>query len=217
MSDQLKGQEPGLYNIGKSFAVKFGTMHPLKGPVAGSEEKGRIVIYSWDYVDVCMWEQCKAHDKCVFYIKRTEPTGGQCKVMHWFLKGVAVTFFNGQQTGIDVWRVGMHLMPLYRVYCKLLIAEVADPIAIYTDKQGRKQINPLYKQITDMADKISREVSKLEKQGLISPGNAPPLSIDEHFSRPKMIMRNRPVKIKEPGKAGRPRNPVKAKKRVKRR
>ena len=47
------------------------------------------------------------------------------------------------------YRVGMHLMPMYRTLCRLKIEELGVNHIITTSDTGRKQANPIYKEIRD--------------------------------------------------------------------
>ena len=186
--------QDSLFDVSKQFGVRFGTLHPLKGPLATKTHKDGIVIYSWDYVDRCVWNLCSAHLVCHFYDdKKNPPVGGACKIMHYMMKGAALTMFDfDTMSKLDIWRVGMHLLPLYRLYCKLLIAEAGEPIVLYRDKQNRLCMNPIHKAISDMAEKISREVTKLQKEGKAL-GFELPRTIDVDFAKPKTIVRRKEV------------------------
>ena len=186
--------QKGRYKLGKGFGVRFGTLHPMKGPLARETEEDGVIIYSWDYVDRCMWHLCKAHEYCHFYDDRRDPPKNRtCRVMHWMLEGAAMTFFDSERSAADIWRIGMHILPLYRLYCKLLIEEVVESDVLYREK-GVLKINPIQKAISDIIDRISREVGRLERAGKLSKGSFEVGSvpvIDEHFSKPKKIMYRR--------------------------
>ena len=142
------------FPVTKTFTERFGTMHPLKG------SKDEITMYSWDLIEECAGDRCRAVGYCHF----SKSKRGKCRVMYWFLNGVVETFIRDQVLSQrEMWKVGMQLMPMYKVWCKLLIFESS----VSVDKVGYKnskdewRIHPIFKSIGDHVDKINKLELKL--------------------------------------------------------
>lgn len=116
-----------------SVGIKKGTYHELS-------------LYTWDAIPACTDTKCKANVICDFDRR------GRCTVMIQYLKGTSVMLFKNFGEVLDeptFYRIGMHLMPLYRILCRLKIEELGITDIVRTTDTGRKQANPIYKEIRD--------------------------------------------------------------------
>ncbi len=123
-----------------SMNVRYGKITVRKG------NYDELALYSWDAVPDCKDEMCKAHFMCDFDRR------GKCTTMMQYLKGTSQMIFKNFGEVLDeptFYRVGMHLMPMYRTLSRLKIEELGVNNIITTSDTGRKQANPIYKEIRD--------------------------------------------------------------------
>lgn len=104
------------------------------------------IFFAWDAIQDCNVDLCSASDKCG-YIK----TGGKCAVQVTYLK----TFFESvvntydHMTETELFKVGMHLVPLYSQLCRLKIEEMGTEQVAYFNDKGNRVINPIFKEIRE--------------------------------------------------------------------
>jgi hypothetical protein len=143
----------------------FGSLRIQKGKL-----KEDSLFYSWDAVPMCRELDCPIVESCT-YVKG--PTV-KCHVHYQFLKSLSVVLYRNFSDVLDeskLYRVGMHMMPLYKMLCKLLIEEHAVQNAVYEDGKGIRRAHPVFKEVRDTLQAISKEWRSL---GLHSPGSAGP-------------------------------------------
>jgi len=107
---------------------------------------GTSLFYAWDAVPDCTAEQCPAFANCIYDKK------DKCKVIREGLKGLSFVLFRNfreKMTEDQLWRIGMHLMPLYRMLFRLNIEELGVDRVIVEDMRGIRRINPLYKELRE--------------------------------------------------------------------
>ena len=130
-----------MEHLPDSLDQRYGKITVRKGNY-GDE----LALYSWDAVPDCKDERCKAHFMCEFDRR------GKCTTMMQYLKGTSQMIFKNFGEVLDeptFYRVGMHLMPMYRTLCRLKIEELGVNNIVTTSDTGRKQANPIYKEIRD--------------------------------------------------------------------
>jgi len=141
----------------------------LRGLAENDEKQSAIrPLYTWDYIQECT-ERCPAYrgDTCHYDKSKLK----RCGVMSNFLKGVADTIMMSIPEGEEVdpmflWRVGMHLMPLYQMFGRMKIEEATFSRVIYTDDKGRRKANPIYKEIRSTLKLIERTWKNLNLSGV---------------------------------------------------
>jgi len=147
----------GTGGLPKQFGVKIGSIGVLRGTVRRKigeiEEDGevkdvidKLSLYSWDVVQECGMKQCPAYVTCPL------DKDGKCGVMMQYLRATSAMFFNNfaEVLGeVEFYRIGMHMMPLYRMLCKLKIAEIGAVKVVISGVGGRKYINPIFKEVRD--------------------------------------------------------------------
>lgn len=107
---------------------------------------GTSLFYAWDAVPECSAERCPAFANCIYDKK------DKCKVIREGLKGLSFVLFRNfkeKMTEDQLWRIGMHLMPLYRMLLRLNIEELGVDRVIVEDMRGIRRINPLYKELRE--------------------------------------------------------------------
>lgn len=113
---------------------KIGNLGVFRG------KDGDIRHYSWDAVQKCKPDECGIGDVCKWAWE-----SDKCKVHLNYIVAVHGTLersFGRQLTNSMRWRVGMHLIPLYSILCKLLMTEYGN-VGVYA---GGK-MNPVYSEI----------------------------------------------------------------------
>jgi len=151
-----------------THAVKIGTMAVQKGLNNEGEQ-----TYSWDVVQKCMHENCPALDTC-HYEAHVE-SDGICKVLKAYIRSATLVLYNEQKdlSAAQRFQVGMHIMPLYKILCKLKIEEVGVVRAVTTNSRGTLVVNPLYKEIRETIKTIDVVWRSIGVQGAKRPNTSP--------------------------------------------
>jgi len=111
----------------------------------GTTPDGSIMLYSWDVVQECIGDDCPAYLICKF--KKV----GRCYAQTQYLRAISSVVFRNYQnlTEPQLYRIGMHLVPLYKTLIRLKIEELGVTSVLYTDGRGNKRVNPLFKEIRE--------------------------------------------------------------------
>jgi hypothetical protein len=107
-------------------------------------------IVAWSVIMDCLKDRCRIEEICM-YEKR-----GKCTVQMHFLQ-VTMDMIEKENPGLDynqAWRIGMHLVPLYKTLSKLYMDELAVCHPTYTTEKGTRQSHPVYKEIRDTVKMI---------------------------------------------------------------
>jgi hypothetical protein len=131
-----------------------------KGKVHGVDDdrETHLRLVSWDAVSYCYRtigdEPCPIHDLCE-YDPENEPTRGpkagahgKCIVQLDYLREferALMAVLPKDTDQLTMYRIGIHLIPLYKQLCKLNMEEVHCKTMIKKGKQ--RQINPVLKEI----------------------------------------------------------------------
>ncbi len=132
-----------------SYSNKLGSMAVQKG----NNTEGNMT-YSWDVGQKCQHQDCPAIVECHYEEKIEE--GGICKVMRNYIRSAAVVLYESQK-GISAaqrFQIGMQIMPLYRILCKLKIAEVGVINPVYHTERGSIGVHPIFKEIRETIKSI---------------------------------------------------------------
>ena len=134
-------------------------------------------LYTWDFVQYCT-PRCPAfnNDTCNFKKPDKDETT-KCRVMNIFIKSAADTMMQAFEKRKEVdpkalWRIGMHMMPLYSMLGRMKIEEATFNRVIYTDDKGRRKANPIYKEIRETVKQIEMTWEKIGLGGKIGMTNA---------------------------------------------
>jgi len=165
---------------------KVGTLHPTVGVVGDRQ------IAAWFPSSECN-ESCSIWDQCSRKGLYNQKIGSPCGLESVYLRTVYGSLISedpekgiaDKLDDIELYRVGYHLMPLYRQLILLKKEEFAIKNITSVDKAGKLQVNPVLKEIRDVITKISKEISDLglhkkwkEKFGTVGgPGFGP--SVDD--------------------------------------
>jgi len=158
---------PGTYN------VRFGNITSRRGLLEEAK------LFSWDVVPTCPIPPdptleppypgitCPALPLCDF-AKSSSERIIKCGVTTQYLRGTAEVIFNNFASLLsedDFYRLGMHLMPLYRMLIKLKIHELGVRRAVTTSDRGVTKANPIYKEIRETIKSIEAMWVSLQLSG----------------------------------------------------
>jgi hypothetical protein len=121
---------------------KEGNMQIVKSKARG------LQLYSWGAVSPCCGEDCPAFESCPFE-KR-----GKCKVEAQYLENTEIMIFTNFGPALNetqIFRIGMHLMPIYKTLCKLKIYEqsIGTNDLMTEDDKGRRKVDPIFKELRE--------------------------------------------------------------------
>jgi hypothetical protein len=104
-----------------------------------------IKLTGWDSVSICTGAECPLEHKCK-YLKKGK-CGVQLDYMQNFCNVILKTYRYLDEGAL--FKVGMHLMPLYSYLCKLKIVEASLTNLTNVTAKGIVQIHPIYKEIRE--------------------------------------------------------------------
>lgn len=112
---------------------------------------------SWNAVQECEGENCAAASVCAYFQQTPNPgntNSRKCNVVMRYLKEVEhviLSSFGKGLTDADLFRVGMHLLPLYKQLARLKITEMtisSNSVSEMT-KGGTTKIHGLFKEMRE--------------------------------------------------------------------
>ena len=131
---------------------RLGDIKINKGKISGN-----TLFYAWDAVSLCSGERCPIIEYCPY---AKNPKGGKCTLQYTFLKSLSVILFRNYGDSLDevtLYQIGLGLIPLYKMLCKLYIQEYAVTKVVYADHRGDFKANPVYREIRDTLHCIRKE------------------------------------------------------------
>jgi len=131
----------GRQKLSQYYDAKFGTLSVSRGL-----HKGEKALFSWDITMDCTDTLCPATSLCEYERE------GKCKAMTLYLKGVTNVIIGGHIDDLSeaqLYRVGMHLMPLYRTLIKMKIEELGVGRVVSSDDKGKFFSHPIYKEMRE--------------------------------------------------------------------
>jgi hypothetical protein len=127
--------------LSQYYDQKFGTLTISRG-----QHKGEKALFSWDITADCTGETCPAFGICEY------EKVGKCKAMTLYLKGVTNVVIGehlDDLTEAQLFRIGMHMVPLYRTLVKMKIEELGVTRIISSDDKGKLSAHPIYKEMRE--------------------------------------------------------------------
>ena len=103
-----------------------------------------ITFPVWDMIDKCT-DDCVIADKCQYSGSKN------CKVMIAYIEKILELVqqeFYGT-TNEQLFKIGMHLIPLYRVLCKLKLVEASLSDMTYNTTQGGIRMHPVFRELRE--------------------------------------------------------------------
>lgn len=116
--------------------------------------KKRKDMVAWDAISDCEMERCPAADMCP-YMKPITPCRIQKEYIEAFLAIVKSSLSEVMDEPLK-FRMGMHLVPLYKGLCRMKIAELGAGDVVRTNDKGGLFVHPIYKEIRQQVDTIEK-------------------------------------------------------------
>lgn len=117
------------------------------GQINRKDKTGKDKLYDliyWNAIQKCNPESCGCQELCSGF-DRDKP----CTVLSSYMGNVfdvMIGAFPGEITEDIVYRIGMHLVPLYKILCRLKMQEFSEQDVFISSKLGR-HINPIFEEI----------------------------------------------------------------------
>jgi hypothetical protein len=117
------------------------------GSIAIKEKDGKEKLYElvyWNAVQRCNPDSCGCIELC-----GNIDSGKPCHILSSYMGGVfdlMIRTFPGNISEDVVYRIGMHLVPLYKILCRLKMQEYSEDSVFLQGKMGRS-INPIFEEI----------------------------------------------------------------------
>ena len=113
------------------------------GQIKDSKDKLYDLVY-WNAVQKCDPSSCGCTELCSSSI-----AGKPCSVLSSYMGSVfdlMIRTFPGDISEDVIFRIGMHLVPLYKILCRLKMQEFNETEVMVRGKMGRS-INPIFEEI----------------------------------------------------------------------
>ena len=137
-------------HITSTYEGAFGSLSVARGTGRSGNS-----LWSWDALQDCTGNDCPAAPSCQ-YLQKAKERGDEicdkCRVMATYLKSVSTTILGNYEDQMDegqLFRIGMHIVPLYRNLIKMKIEEIGVRRVVTVAENGKMSINPLYKEIRE--------------------------------------------------------------------
>jgi len=129
----------------------IGRLNHSKGPVEAVDGVVSKYAYtSWDFVRQCTGEDCPLVKHCFFWNDGNNKKLASCKVERTYIRNQNDVFIPLMEMSPDpfiIQAIGDHIIPLYHDLCKVQMEIAAWECSLmYTDKSGKRNIIPLYKE-----------------------------------------------------------------------
>jgi len=116
------------------------------GIVKSDDGKDKLyeLVY-WNAVQKCDSNMCGCVDLC------SDPQDGKpCTVLSSYMGNVYQTMlrtYKGVMTEDTAYRIGMHLVPLYKILCRLKMQEFTEIEVMVMNSKGDRKVNPIFEEI----------------------------------------------------------------------
>jgi len=111
-------------------------------------EDGKDKLYElvyWNAVQRCTGSECPCLDLC-----SSPDVDKPCSIMSSYMGNVyeiMIRTYKGNMTEDTAYRIGMHLVPLYKILCRLKMQEFAETQTMTINIQGTLKVNPIFEEI----------------------------------------------------------------------
>ena len=117
---------------------------PSKPSSSNTQEKLYDLVY-WNAVQKCDPDNCG----CVELCSKVD-IGKPCSVLSSYMGGVfdmMIRTFPGEISEDVIYRIGMHLVPLYKILCRLKMQEFSETQVVISNGKLGRHINPIFEEI----------------------------------------------------------------------
>ena len=135
---------------------KVGKLAMRRGKAVPGED---VKLWSFDAIQNCTMDDCPAYNDCPY-----KSRGDKCGVELSYIRslwGMIYDNFSERFTEPFLFRVGMHMIPLYKGLCRMKLEEMGVNKIVYTTVSGDFKIHPIYSEIRRQMEFINKEWSKL--------------------------------------------------------
>lgn len=140
---------------------------------AGEDDEKRL--FQWDAISKCDGELCIIAEQCE-YVKK-----GNCTLEMRYMKAISSVIMRNYGEHLDeptLYRIGIHLVPLYKILIRLKMEELAAERLILLDAKDKAFAHPVLREIRDTI-RLIEDVWKKLGLGEKAPEPSLPLSEDE--------------------------------------
>ncbi|MGD9700588.1 hypothetical protein [Acinetobacter sp.] len=121
--------------------------------------RDNIPLVAWDCIQDCVPDRCHIGQSCEYaHISHSNKgTGGKCALQTEYIQSFISTVLKTYKylDESDMFKVGMHLVPLYSQLCRQKIVEKAVGDIMQLDHRGNMKVHPIYREIRDTIRVIS--------------------------------------------------------------
>jgi hypothetical protein len=131
-----------------TYAIDISCSSMTKGTVREGME-----LKSWDCIQDCNKDQCPIGHSCIYSASSSPKCALQTEYLQSFVDIIFRTYKYIDEA--DMFKIGMHLVPLYSQLCRMKIAEKGVTAVTYEDLRGKTCIHPIFKEMRDTMKTIS--------------------------------------------------------------
>ena len=113
-----------------------------------TSENGKDKLYElvyWNAVQRCNGIECPCLDLC-----SSPNVDKPCSILSAYMGNVydvMIRTYKGTMTEDVAYRIGMHLVPLYKILCRLKMQEFSETEIMFTSEKGTRHVNPIFEEI----------------------------------------------------------------------
>jgi hypothetical protein len=124
-------------------------------------------LFAWDCVQSCNFEACPIGNTCIY--KTLE--GEKCSLQLTYLQTLTDMVFSTYRylDEAALYKIGMHIIPLYSMLCRQKIVEKSVINLAYEDSKGVTRIHPIYKEIRETMKVITGMWKELGINEMVDP------------------------------------------------
>lgn len=131
----------------EQFLINQGLAISKKGHVDGKQ------FHTWEIIHTCTSNRCPAVSVCPY----EKGDHVKCGVQVEYLSSITeliIKNFGKELSETELYRIGMHLIPMYNVLCKIKIALAGNWDVVLTSAKGNVTVHPLMKEFREQVKAI---------------------------------------------------------------
>lgn len=155
----MPGKAPPLVDFMSPLAVsQIGDVKVKRGTVSDEDGENKLLLYSWDFIHDCLQDKCPGFAACTYTCRKAVAIV-KCPVSTEYLKAIITVIhqeLRPQMNQVQLMKVGLHLMPMYAIMSRLLIAEMG-VVQVTTENTAKTiRVHPVFKEIRDTMSAIDK-------------------------------------------------------------